>query len=335
MRALLNRQDNQQTTSIRINPLLELQKASMARGIADEHGRRLSGAPWAFALAELVVSAPPSSPSTTSHDTEPQGNLDADARQQQQHQHQPPHPWTPSVRTIGFQRISEHGLDWLVKRRRRRDPAPTATATTKVLLPPVALCYTHGMYPPAHAGDDGCEQWRAEGQPMELPVVAELFHTAPRQSLAVQRLEQELIIMEQQQHQQQQQQPELEQHLDLPETRQAYGSHRTHHRRRFVLTDRDAFLAQVAQVTQELEQGRVALEELASAVQVLRLRPDRMELLAHNAKDGIWERWEWTRQQRGGGHAPDQDAEQDDDDDDDDDDDVVVWEPASYQLLPY
>lgn len=123
------------------NPLLEMQRASIERGICDDQGRRLTGAPWAFSLAEIIEGL-------------------------------------PFVRTIGFQRISELGLDWL-------------TLRPKQDFNPVAICYTEGIYPPPTG--ETCEQWRAEGQLTEIPI-SNVLETVPigsfAQILAVGRLKQ-------------------------------------------------------------------------------------------------------------------------------------------------
>jgi len=190
------------------NPLLELQKSSALRGIADGEGYRLSGAPWAFSLAELD-----------------------DKRS------------FPVVRTIGFQRISEAGLDWLTRRKSQA-------------VKPVALCYTAGVYPPPPG--ESCEQWRAEGSLVELPV-AEALKTAPMgsfaQILAVGRISANSID-------------------------------------RLEMNDRERFLEEVAKVKVELESGKVDTNELESSVRFVRLVPDRIELLVSG---NIWERFEWTR----------------------------------------
>mmetsp|Transcript_25596 Transcript_25596/g.70656 ORF Transcript_25596/g.70656 Transcript_25596/m.70656 type:complete len:241 (+) Transcript_25596:84-806(+) len=195
--------------AIESNPLLELQKSCIQRGIADVEGYRLNGAPWAFTLGEVDA--------TTSR---------------------------PSVRTIGFQRVSEAGLDWLTRRK------------SSLVDEAVAICYTAGVYPPP-AGES-CEQWRAEGQLAEIPIV-EALKTAPRGSLAQ-------IL--------------------------AVGRISEGRDERLAMYDRERFLMESAKAKEQLQSADVEIRELEASVRFVRLMPDRMELLVSG---NIWERFEWTR----------------------------------------
>lgn len=119
------------------NPLLQLQKAACARGIANEDGFRLVGAPWAFQLAET-----------------------------NQNQSLP-----PIIRTIGFQRVSEKGIDFLMMRGKEEIISNgNATKRGDSKKKPMSLSYTEGVYPPLAEGGlkQNCEQWRAEGPVVEL-----------------------------------------------------------------------------------------------------------------------------------------------------------------------
>ena len=99
--------DRTSVTRTTVNPLLVMQQAAVERGIANAQGYRLQGAPWAFSLAEIQSvsstssSAPSSNQSKDNHATTTRCNDDTNATLT---------CW-PSVRTIGFQRISESGLD--------------------------------------------------------------------------------------------------------------------------------------------------------------------------------------------------------------------------------
>ena len=297
------------------NPLLILQKACTMRGIADEQGYRLTGAPWGFSLAEIREEI--RNDHNNSNHNDPR-----EVQQQQQQQQQSPPRMFPSVRTIGFQRISEKGLDWLIKRPRSSSSSITATTSmttmsnsTTNLLKPVALCYTEGIYPPTNP-NDSCEQWRAEGQPIEIPVT-EILDTVPMKSfaqiLAVGRLEEEEVVVavkEGQLHHQ-------ERPLPPPPPQQQRPLSMT-------MKDREGFLALVAQVTQELYDNRIELKELEDKVQVLRLLPNRMELLVNGEQ--IWERFEWTRQKqqpKNNNHNNDTTTNNN------------GWMQTQHQLLPY
>lgn len=229
------------------NPLVELQKACIARGIADAQGYRITGAPWAFSLAQVKYGI-------------------------------------PSVRTIGFQRISEHGLDWLTARRKDETTSPagnnqnnnnnnspdTFTSATTTTSQVVAISYTHGIYPPSPG--ESCEQWRAEGVPFELPV-AQALATAPRASLA------QILAVHQCRK------LVRDEHAAISNDSTAFS-------KRTKLDDRPFFLAQVQRAREQLDKDQVDIEELQSAIQFVRLVPNRMELLANGE---IWERFEWKR----------------------------------------
>ena len=141
---------------------------------------------------------------------------------------------------------------------------------------------------------------------MELPV-RHVVDTTPRKSFA-----QILAVHRLQQEQQQEQSGVDENHGPLQPGR------------RLLMTNRARFLDHVAQATHELEQGWVSLDELEQSVQVLRLVPTRIELLANGPE--IWERFEWTRNTS------------DDDISGRTENEVVPvpsWVPTKHQLLPY
>lgn len=121
---------------------------------------------------------------------------------------------------------------------------------------PVAICYTEGVYPPP-AGET-CEQWRAEGRPEEIPV-SEVLETAPIGSFA--------------------------QILAVGRRKPGVG--------RMALRDREQFIEEVKQVKEQFEAGNVDMNELEACVRVVRLVPERIELLISGP---IWERFQWTRE---------------------------------------
>mmetsp|Transcript_14277 Transcript_14277/g.28799 ORF Transcript_14277/g.28799 Transcript_14277/m.28799 type:complete len:279 (-) Transcript_14277:254-1090(-) len=186
------------------NPLLELQRASQSRGICDKDGYRLTGAPWGFQLAEV-----------TSQNR-------------------------PKVRTIGFQRVSEHGIDYLLLKKKRVAKDDW-----------IALSYTEGIYPPPPG--QTCEQWRAEGVVAEIDV-ENVLDTAPMgsfaQILAVARRE-----------------------------RSVKGQPNDERNSLCEGQDKDSFIDEVAVLKAELENGNVDIGEIQEAVQVCRLMPSRMELM--------------------------------------------------------
>ena len=66
--------------------------------------------------------------------------------------------------------------------------------------------------------------------------------------------------------------------------------------KRTELADRDAFVSEVRDLKASLEHGNVKEDFVEEAVQVFRFEPSRLELLANGeSTDGIWDRFEWTR----------------------------------------
>mmetsp|Transcript_50578 Transcript_50578/g.122062 ORF Transcript_50578/g.122062 Transcript_50578/m.122062 type:complete len:329 (-) Transcript_50578:1474-2460(-) len=226
------------------DPLYELQKAFTKRGISTEDGSRLNGAPWGFSLAELKTHEQLGGDSNT---TETATAI------------------VPSVRTIGFQRITRDGMDWLTKIPSSSDSVGAGDNEPSA-LGPVAICYSHGTYPPPDGGS--CEQWRAEGIPIQLDS-ALAWHTAPRASLA---------------------------QMVASQRCWANGRDRT-----VMYNDEDhyEFLKIVQQVHDDWNDPNQSLErhfdELRSSVQLLRLVPSRLELLETGPGQKMWTRIQWRR----------------------------------------
>ena len=75
--------------------------------------------------------------------------------------------------------------------------------------------------------------------------------------------------------------------------------------KRTELADRDAFVSEVRDLKASLEHGNVKEDFVEEAVQVFRFEPSRLELLANGeSTDGIWDRFEWTRDADGAWSEP-------------------------------
>ena len=235
------------TTGTYPDPLFELQKACARRGIATKDGSRLNGAPWGFTLAELKTQEQVGKTTTTT--TTNTTTI------------------VPSVRTIGFQRITRDGMDWLTKIPSSSDNlGVNEDERSRSALGPVAICYSHGTYPPPKGGS--CEQWRAEGVPVQLDS-ALAWHTAPRASLA---------------------------QMVASQRSWANGRDRT-----VMKSDDDhhEFLNIVQQVFDDWNDPNQSLEkhfdELRSSVRLFRLVPSRLELLETGSGQKMWSRIQWLR----------------------------------------
>ena len=212
-------------------PLTEMRYRAAQLSRCNAAGFRLPGAPWAFQLARSSMQ-------------EEEGFA------------------APMLKTVGFQRVSELGVDFLV----RRSPdsgGGNATVTTFV----GAFCYVEGAYPPVEGAV--CEQWRGEGVAEEIPVSA-IRATAPLPSFA---------------------------QILACSARGDEGGGEGGGGQRPTLGDRTAFVDEVRALKAQLAAGGVPDNEIEGAVQAFRLRPSRMELL--RSGPDIWERFEWQSQASG------------------------------------
>ena len=210
------------------SPLREMQKQCVARSICDDGGHRLPGAQWGFQLAQI---------------------------------HRGAHEKAfPRVRTVGFQRVSECGLDYLMK---RPDPAISRYSDE------VAINYTYGGYPPPEG--DVCEQWRAEGVAVEI-AVENILGTAPLGSFA------QIVVCA---------------HA-APDA--AWADADGGGGARAMLADAAACADEVDAMKDAIAGDRVPMGDLAAALLVQRLIPRRVEVLRNVAGGRIWDRFEWVNE---------------------------------------
>ena len=203
------------------NPLAHLRQLCVQLGRCNLSGRRLKNTPWAFQLAHVVK---PDAP--------------------------------PAIRTIGFKRVTDDGIEFQVRR------VPENANGFKA-----SIVYLEGTFPPAPGG--ACEQWRGEGRVVEIPTDGVLA-TAPAASFS----------------------------QTLAVAARGVG-------KRTELADRDAFVSEVRDLKASLEHGNVKEDFVEEAVQVFRFEPSRLELLANGeSTDGIWDRFEWTRDADGAWSEP-------------------------------
>lgn len=203
------------------DPLLQMRLSHIMKKTCDEEGHRNPCAPWEFNLAEVD-----------------------------------PRTGRPTVRTVGVQRISEKGLDYMVL----KQPIGAKVATPKE----VAISRQDGVYPPP-AGSV-CEQWRAEGLAVSIPVEF-VMGTAPPGSFA------QLLVC-------------AEEKRALPQPNDPTGK-----RPSLEESARESFVKRVQAMKKKLEAGEVSVAQVREAVVVYRLCPRRMEVIVSGP---IWERFEWV-----------------------------------------
>ena len=215
-------------------PLAELVRRAANLSRCDAAGARLPGAPWAFQLAYNNSSTSP----------------------------------CPTIKTVGFQRVTAKGIEFLV---RRRSDAP-ALASGRF---PASLCYYEGEYPPTTGGV--CSQWRAEGTAVEVDLRG-VLDTAPLSSFA------QIIACGD---------SGCSDSTGTSSPASDDGADAdTVQRIRLASTSVEPFVADVRMLKKSLEHGELPDAKVRAAVQVFRLEPTRMELLHAGAE--IWERFEWV-----------------------------------------
>ena len=216
------------------DPLEVLQQECIGRNLCDEHGRRLPGVHWVFSLAM----APEDS-------SKP-----------------------PNLRTIGIERVSSEGVDFVMKR-------GSATAKSVAAGRPVAFLHAQGkMLPGEHS-----EQWRGEGHCHELPLdsVIELVpHYTLTSMVGSKRMALELA---------------------------SHEPHDAVSTERLLMWSKSHFTEIVQKVRLELENGDVTMEELEQCVEAFRFQPDRLETMVGSPDSLFWERWEWLRDTDAGDEA--------------------------------
>ena len=111
------------------DPLQVLQKECLARNLCDPDGGRLPGSHWVFCIAIAHTQA-----------------------------HQP-----PSLRTIGIERMSSSGIDFVMKKGH-------PTAETLMNGQPISFLHTQGRYLPG----EKAEQWRGHGVCRSVPLATVL-----------------------------------------------------------------------------------------------------------------------------------------------------------------
>ena len=180
-------------------------------------------------------------------------------------------PWSllfftqaPSLRTVGIERVSSAGIDFVMKRNHK-------TAELLVKGHPISFLHTQGKHLPG----ERAEQWRGEGNcvALELSDVLDLIpHFTLTSMVASRRLK-------------------LEQEQDaLQEMSKDVSAER------LALLNKSHFVEIIQRTRIELENGDISLEELDQSIRAFRLQPDRVECMLGGPDTIMWDRWEWLRE---------------------------------------
>ena len=197
-----------------------MRENALQLGICDANGFRQSGMPWAFQLAEVDKSS------------------------------------FLSCKTVGFQRVSEDGIDYLVMDR----TSHKSNSQNKLPLfqKTVALCYVEGVYPPPTG--TLCEQWRVEGAVQRISV-DRILNTAPLSSFAQILACYEVRL----------QACDPGSRIDLRESESTNKGCSS--------VSLEMFLEKVKEIKGKLERKEICIEDIDKAMAVYRVLPKRMELL--------------------------------------------------------
>lgn len=174
----------------------------------------------------------------------------------------------PNLRTVGIERVTQAGIDFVVKR-------GSMVADTMRRGQELSFLHTHGVFLPGQSA----EQWRGEGLCLALPlseVITEVPHFVITSMVGSKRIAQESANGW-----------PVDDTGNEPVPRSAVAS-RSH-------------LTEVMQKTRlEIENGDVTIEELDESISAFRLQPERIECMwASPDSSVLWDRWEWQRDQAG------------------------------------
>ena len=171
----------------------------------------------------------------------------------------------PNLRTVGIERITQAGIDFVVKR-------GSMVADAMSRGQELAFLHTQGQFLPGQSA----EQWRGEGHCLVLPlgeVLDEVPHFIITSMVGSKRIATESASGW-----------PVDESSDESLQRSAVEN-RSH-------------LTEVMQRTRlDLENGDVTLEELNDCIRAFRLQPDRIECMwASPDSSVLWDRWEWQRE---------------------------------------
>ncbi|KAG7359113.1 hypothetical protein IV203_015702 [Nitzschia inconspicua] len=215
------------------NPLDVIRKECVNRHLCDEHGYRRPGVHWVFSLAV-----------TPDDITQP-----------------------PNLRTVGVQRISDDGIDFVMKK-------GSGTCDSLAAGRPLSILHLQGRYMPGETA----EQWRGEGYCERMVFTKELLDKLPSYTItsmvASKRLEKEMGNQVQ------------ELNDGVSEVR--------------IKVENRSHLLEVMQMTRlEYENGDVSFEEIDECIRPFRFHPTRLECMAGGPDTVLWNRWEWQIDENG------------------------------------
>eukprot|EP00980_Cylindrotheca_fusiformis_P024493 scaffold11961_cov122-Cylindrotheca_fusiformis.AAC.5 len=219
------------------NPLEVMQEECYSRNLCDENGYRRPGVHWVFSMA--VTPDDPSKP--------------------------------PNLRTVGVQRISGDGIDFVMKK-------GSGTCDSLASGRPLSLLYMQGRYVPG----ESAEQWRGEGSCQKQPL-SEVLEVLPHYTMVAMIGSKRI---------------ELEKGNNVDELREGVSE------KRLAMQNKSHTIEVLQRTRMEMENGEITDEEKDNSIRAFRFRPTRLECMAGGPESILWSRWEWTKGDDGNWKEP-------------------------------
>jgi len=209
------------------NPLEVIRKECSNRHLCDEHGYRRPGVHWVFSLAV-----------TPDDITQP-----------------------PNLRTVGVQRVSTEGIDFVMKK-------GSGTCDSLAAGRPISILHLQGRYLPGETA----EQWRGEGFCERMVLTKEMLDILPSYTITSMIASKRL---------------ELEKGEQVQELQDGVSG------KRLKVENKNHLLEVMQKTRLEYENGDISFEEIDAAVRPFRFHPTRLECMAGGPDSVLWNRWEW------------------------------------------
>jgi hypothetical protein len=175
----------------------------------------------------------------------------------------------PNLRTIGIERVSVDGIDFVMKR-----TSPTSVSATAGL--PVSFMYQEGKFLPGQSA----EQWRGEGYCETIPLadISDLIPSFTATSIIAScRIAAEVN----------------------GETAKVVGI-ADESDGRLAMMNKSRTTEVMQRTRNDLEHRAISMDEMHEAMAAFRIKPTRLEYMHGGPDTVMWDRWEWLRDRETG-----------------------------------
>jgi hypothetical protein len=175
---------------------------------------------------------------------------------------------SPNLRTVGLERVSPAGLEFVLK------DGPVAYSVAQGR--PISILWTFGQM---RSGEEAA-QWRAEGHCSRIRA-REILDCIPPYTLT------SIISSRRFLHESSENEP-------VPSAETSSVSEF-----RKAMEKKSHFVEVVQKTRLEVEAGQISEEELEASLRAFRFYPDRIECMHGSPDTLLWDRWEWQRDNEG------------------------------------